>query len=542
MLFKMTSGWRLIFWFLVTTLGGFSAGAQAQLEGYTLAQLRYQLFYQVLGPAGPVFDTEWTRLDPTQNSFGFTDKTYVFKLKITNLSQQTLPVLLEVAYPLLDHLDIYQDNLAPSTQRYSLGDIQPFSNREIKNRNFIIPAELAPEKTAIYYFRTQTTSATQFPLNIWNPVDFHEKEKKLYGWYGLYFGIMLVMSIYNLFIYFTVRYRAYLWYVAYVLSMALFQATIEGLTFRYIWPQSVWWNSICISFFVGTMMSSVLLFQMYFLDLKNQSPNFYLLSKGAIAVSVLLIISTFFVPYQYTVKVGAVLTFSSCIIAFVAGYWVWYKGYPQARYFCLAWSVLVIAAFGTVLNYVGLLPRSVFTEYSTQVGSLIEVVLLSFALADYINYEKGMRYEAQQNALALQKIHSEELEAKVAQRTEELEALNQKLSELSTTDQLTGLRNRRFLDNLLREELRRSYRYKRPMALMMLDIDHFKQFNDTHGHLRSLLVSGSLPKSLMLLNRSKTSSVAQTMPYTNPRLLAAIRRRFTRPPEPDWIQERFIEL
>lgn len=280
MLFKMTSGWRLIFWFLVTTLGGFSAGAQAQLEGYTLAQLRYQLFYQVLGPAGPVFDTEWTRLDPTQNSFGFTDKTYVFKLKITNLSQQTLPVLLEVAYPLLDHLDIYQDNLAPSTQRYSLGDIQPFSNREIKNRNFIIPAELAPEKTAIYYFRTQTTSATQFPLNIWNPVDFHEKEKKLYGWYGLYFGIMLVMSIYNLFIYFTVRYRAYLWYVAYVLSMALFQATIEGLTFRYIWPQSVWWNSICISFFVGTMMSSVLLFQMYFLDLKNQSPNFYLLARG----------------------------------------------------------------------------------------------------------------------------------------------------------------------------------------------------------------------------------------------------------------------
>lgn len=220
-----------------------------------------------------------------------------------------------------------------------------------------------------------------------------------------------------------------------------------------------------------------------FSGFEESKPELLSVGKGAIAVSVLLIISTFFVPYQYTVKVGAVLTFSSCIIAFVAGYWVWYKGYPQARYFCLAWSVLVIAAFGTVLNYVGLLPRSVFTEYSTQVGSLIEVVLLSFALADYINYEKGMRYEAQQNALALQKIHSEELEAKVAQRTEELEALNQKLSELSTTDQLTGLRNRRFLDNLLREELRRSYRYKRPMALMMLDIDHFKQFNDTHGHL-----------------------------------------------------------
>lgn len=87
---------------------------------------------------------------------------------------------------------------------------------------------------------------------------------------------------------------------------------------------------------------------------------------------------------------------------------------------------------------------------------IIYAVLLSFALAEYINYEKRMRYEAQQNALALRKTHNEELEAKVAQRTEELETLNRKLSDLSTTDQLTGLRNRRFLDNLLREELGRN--------------------------------------------------------------------------------------
>ena len=484
MTLKMTSRWRLLLWFLVPVLVVCSIEVQAQLKGYTAEQLRYQLYYKVLDPAQTLSDSRWMRLEPNENSFGFTDKIYVFKLNIVNLGQQTLPVLLEVAYPLLDHLDIYEGNLAPSSQRYSLGDKQPFSDRVIKNRNFVIPADLEPNKTEIYFFKVQTTSATQFPLNIWNPVDFHEREKMLYGWYGLYFGTMLVMAMYNLFIYSSVRYSAYLWYVVYVLSMTLFQAAIEGLTFRYVWPQSLWWNSISTSFFVCTMMVGALLFQIYFLDLKNQSPNLYLLSKVAIAVSAILIISTFIVPYQYIIKVGAaVLTTSSCIIALFTGYWVWYKGYRQARYFCLAWTVLVIVGFGTVMNYVGLLPRSAFTEYSTQIGSLIEVVLLSFALAEYINYEKSMRYEAQQHAFSLQKIHNEELETKVAQRREELEVLNRKLSDLSTTDQSTGLRNRRFLNSYLREELERCQQYKRPMTLMMLDIDHFKQFNDAHGHL-----------------------------------------------------------
>ena len=477
MTLKITPRWCVLLWFLVPIFAGYAVEVQAQLKGYTAEQLRYQLYYKVHDPAQTLSDSRWMRLEPNENSFGFTDNIYVFKLNIVNLGQQTLPVLLEVAYPLLDHLDIYVGNLAPSSQRYSLGDKKPFSDRVIKNRNFVIPADLEPNKTEIYFFRIQTTSATQFPLNIWNPVDFYEREKMLYGWYGLYFGVMLVMALYNLFIYYSVRSSAYLWYVAYVLSMALFQAAIEGLIFQYVWPQSLWWNSICISFFVCTMMACVLLFQMYFLDLKHQSPNFYLLSKVAIAVSVIMIISTFIIPYQYIIKVGAVLTTSSCIIALFTGYWVWYKGYRQARYFCLAWTVLVIAGFGTVMNYVGLLPRSAFTEYSTQIGSLIEVVLLSFALAEYINYEKRMRYEAQQHALSLQKIHNEELETKVAQRTEELEVLNRKLSDLSTTDQLTGLRNRRFLNSHLREEFERCQRYKRPMTLMM----------DQRGHLNENL-------------------------------------------------------
>lgn len=74
------------------------------------------------------------------------------------------------------------------------------------------------------------------------------------------------------------------------------------------------------------------------------------------------------------------------------------------------------------------------------------------------------------------------LESAVQERTADLEAANRELERLATTDGLTGLRNHRFFQDTLAFELKRAARHPRPLTLCMLDVDHFKQFNDTHGH------------------------------------------------------------
>lgn len=63
-----------------------------------------------------------------------------------------------------------------------------------------------------------------------------------------------------------------------------------------------------------------------------------------------------------------------------------------------------------------------------------------------------------------------------------LEKLNRMYAKLSVTDQLTGIFNRRKIDETLQYELERAKRYSTPLSLIMLDIDHFKQVNDTYGH------------------------------------------------------------
>ncbi|MDV7400920.1 diguanylate cyclase, partial [Arthrospira platensis SPKY1] len=104
-------------------------------------------------------------------------------------------------------------------------------------------------------------------------------------------------------------------------------------------------------------------------------------------------------------------------------------------------------------------------------------------MAERINVERRLRFEAQDEALQATRRLNEELEQRVQERTQELENLNQRLAEISNTDQLTGLRNRRYLDQALEEEWQRSLRYRHSLCVLLLDIDFFKKVNDEHGHL-----------------------------------------------------------
>jgi diguanylate cyclase (GGDEF)-like protein len=148
------------------------------------------------------------------------------------------------------------------------------------------------------------------------------------------------------------------------------------------------------------------------------------------------------------------------------------------------------------LNKFQLLPQNFFTENAMQIGVAIEVFLLSIAIVDRINENRQLQIsahkeilagerrtrEAQFSALVAEREANELLEQRVSERTEELREANQKLEELSISDQLTGLRNRRYLDRLLSKESHRCHRYQHSLALLMLDIDHFKSFNDSFGH------------------------------------------------------------
>jgi diguanylate cyclase len=148
------------------------------------------------------------------------------------------------------------------------------------------------------------------------------------------------------------------------------------------------------------------------------------------------------------------------------------------------------------LNKFGILPRNLFTENASLYGSALQIILLSMALVEQLNMERKKRFaaqqraivqerlarEAQEHALALQRQDNERLEQRVQERTAELEALNDKLQELTIRDSLTGLYNRRYLDMKAEEEYKRAQRDRNALAVLVMDLDNFKQINDKYGH------------------------------------------------------------
>jgi diguanylate cyclase (GGDEF)-like protein len=78
--------------------------------------------------------------------------------------------------------------------------------------------------------------------------------------------------------------------------------------------------------------------------------------------------------------------------------------------------------------------------------------------------------------------HRAQLEVLVAERTAALVHANRELQQLALTDPLTGVANRRKLDEVLELELSRAHRHQTPLAILLCDVDHFKHYNDSYGH------------------------------------------------------------
>jgi len=358
---------------------------------------------------------EWQAIGTQTPNFGYSDATFWFRFTISRVESSriksnrvagTSSHLIEISYPLLDELTLYEVLESGSRMIATMGDGYPFDKRLIDHRNFLFPVNLPAEERATYYLRVKTSSSVQVPMTVWEERSFFEDATWQAIVQGVFFGIMLVMVLYNGFVFIVVRDISYFYYVLYVTSFALLQATLYGFAYQYVWPNNIWWNDKAVAFFIPCTLFLVILFTRVFLDLTSQTLD---LSKknNSLAMTTLLLffdlslaIGACIFPYVIMIKlcIVAALVNSGAII--FIGFNSLLRGNDAAKYFCLAWVTLLVSVIVYGANKFGWIPRSFFTENFMQIGSAAEVILLSFALADRFNKERQDKYEAQQLALS----------------------------------------------------------------------------------------------------------------------------------------------
>lgn len=368
-------------------------------------------------------------------NFGVSKSSFWMRFEIKNATDEP-HLLLKLSYPNIDEVEFFTVTASGGLTTDRLGKDRPYSYRHYNHPSYIFDLIIPQGQSLVCYMKIRGGGQLMAPLYLGTEKTILQSNAWEDLITGIYAGIIFVMFFYNLFVYFSVKDKVYLYYVGYIIIVGLVQLCLLGYTFRYLWPNSTWLASHSVYLLSALVGITSIEFIKVFLQTKVYTPNlhkgFHVLSAIYIAYIVLDFFDLSDEAYNIIQLCAMILSFYMFFVA----YRIMKKGYHPAKFFLLAWSSFLVGVFIYALKDVGVLPYNEFTIYTMPVGSALEATLLSFALADKINALRKEKEDSNAKALELltenERIVREQnvlLETKVQERTAELEASNKSLKE-----------------------------------------------------------------------------------------------------------------
>jgi len=401
----------------------------------------------VIGQSVSILEDPSKRLDiqSVRGSTGFTqsltqvpnlklsESAFWIRFSIKNESSDD-HLLLSLEYPTLDVCEFYYPvNGAYNSEK--LSDKNNFSQRKYKHQDFMFDVTIPKDSTATFYLKVQSNEEMVLPLVLGTPQKTAENKLTRDLLWGVLVGILLVMILYNIFVFISTRDISYLYYVTYALFIALTQTSLSGYTYRFLFPNSPELFNMGIIIFNAIAGIAFSLFAQSFLEIKERMPFMSKIFKFIIIIYALTIIVRLsgyaLVSYRMTDLSALIVTVSIYVVIIRLSI----KGYRSAKYFLLAWTMFFAGVVLFVLRNLGILPYNNYTNYTMPIGAALEVILLSLALADRINIFKAEKEKSQEETVRVlqenEKIIREQnvvLELKVNERTMELSESNNELN------------------------------------------------------------------------------------------------------------------
>jgi len=333
-------------------------------------------------------------------NFGYSKAAYWFRLKILNDQNAPAEYVLEMSYPAVDQVDFYTIRAHGNATVQKAGDFRPYSERDIGHNNPVMQLSLGPLEGAEIWIRVASGGSIVLPFHLYTRSEFLEKDALEKLFYGAYFGIMIIMFVYNFFLSLSLRSLTYLYYILYIFFLGWMNLNLSGLGMRYLWPESPDFQNRSLPALVCLAISSSMIFSARLLNSKQMMPVFH---KLFLTLAWMALVPVFISPFGYFDglfnRITQYLALLFTLILFSGGLRSLVTGYKPARYFFLAWFLFLLSSVAFVLRNLGVFPSTFLTDNGLFFGSVIEVALLSLALADRINLLRSEKEEAQQIAL-----------------------------------------------------------------------------------------------------------------------------------------------
>ncbi|MBK8500368.1 MAG: hypothetical protein IPL52_16505 [Flavobacteriales bacterium] len=379
-------------------------------------------------------DPGWTPCTADVPNLSVSRAAHWIRFMVRNASEDN-SVLLSIPYSEIDELDVHLVRSGRSMLIAHTGQ----SVGDIKKRDFVFDLPLESGQSGEVFVRVRGFKAIHVPMHLTDADSFGAYAGRRDLAMGAYAGIMIVMALYNLFLYFSIREKAYLLYPLYIISISIAQLTFQGVG-PADWLRDQPWIASRISM-IGALSAIIfgMEFSRRFIGTKQLLPRMHRFVP-VFYVLVLVILGIYLFGDAWTgYNMAQAICGVTAIFLLVMSILAIRKGSRQARFFLLAWTFFLVGVVLFVLKDAGVLPFSGLTHYAMTIGSAIEGVLLSFGLADRINVLRREKEQSQAEALRAsvenERLIREQnmvLEEKVQARTHALQETNDHLKRTQT--------------------------------------------------------------------------------------------------------------
>jgi diguanylate cyclase (GGDEF)-like protein len=353
----------------------------------------------------------------------------------------------EIAW--LDRVEVYVRHRDETVVAHRVGDRQPFMQRPKISRYFVLEHAFGAGVSDVFV-RVETPDPMVVPLYLLNPEASRARQMQQEFSYGIVYGFLLALMAYNAILYLSLRSSRYLFYALYLAMFVAMNVAYTGHGYAWLWPGSPNWQQWANPILMILFGVSGLLFAIRFLDLRVYFPRVH---KAVIAFcatfGILLAAAMLAGSQKYALLAAFSFAFLFTGLMLLVGVISVYAGQKPARYFLIAAFTAMVGAVLTTLSTWGFIPHNSWTFRAVEIGMLADATLLALALGYQFRVGQEQRLRAEQ---------------------------------LAQLDPLTGLNNRRAFYDMTAPLWSNAIRHEHDASVMLLDIDFFKQINDTHGH------------------------------------------------------------
>lgn len=444
----------------------------------------------------------WHKIHLTNGDLLIMPGTNWFAFELINTTKKAQQVYLDIANQVrMSHVELFAQN----NDKNSPQNTAQIKMQLQRSNNYSGKISIPSYSKITLYLTIKSATQLRSSVNVYSTKGYIDASNALQFQQGIEIGGLLCLSIAFMLLFIATGNKPTFILSGYFLSNSLILSSMLGVNLYYILPDSPELIGVELPLLISASAIFLLIYTIQLFNLKVRLNRVY----QAIRVCVYGL----FLYMPLSIVLSVVDNIAICMVIFalvnfllvILGLYLHKLGSRLALFFTFAMAIQFIFV-GVVIISVNWLDIGFIAYRSLFYGVLfwLNSLLVTFILSRQYRYQLKDKQEAQRQALTsaiaseqaqeellkLQSKSQEDLENRVQERTlelnialQELEEANHELEQKNTLDELTGLFNRRFYDQKIIAEYRRSKRNLTPLSLVIIDIDHFKKVNDTYGHL-----------------------------------------------------------